>query len=131
MSKLEIKSYTKIENNTTHYTQSTNLSSPNTTQYNLKKTTKKVIITEPEIKIENKKEKSLKQNKNIQRIFKGNDSYLGVPRMVQIIEYNKKIKQDMMERPWKYSNQNQKSEPKKPSKLKNLIYSQFHLNNNQ
>ncbi len=130
MSKLEIKSYTKIENNTTHYTQSTNLSSPNTTQYNIKKTTKKVIITEPKIKIENK-EKSLKQNKNLQRIFKGNDSYLGVPRMVQIIEYNKKIKQDMMERPWKYSNQNQKSEPKKPSKLKNLIYSQFHLNNNQ
>lgn len=129
MSKIEITTYTTIEQNTTHYTQSTNLTSPNTTKYNTKKTTKKVIITEPEIKIEKKKEKSIK--KKNQHIFKGDDSNLGVPRMVQIIDYNNKIKQDMMERPWKYSKQNEKNETKKPSKLKKLLYSQFYHNNNQ
>ena len=33
--------YTTIEHNTTHYTQSTNLTSPNTTKYNTKKQQKK------------------------------------------------------------------------------------------
>lgn len=117
MSKIE---YTTIIETTT----TINSNNPNST---ITKTTKKVIYKEPEIIIEKNafNNRKNKKAKSVQKNLTGDD-YLGVPRMVQILQQNEQMKHKMNSTPWKYP-QKIKVDPKKPSKLKNLYYSQFHI----
>ena len=120
MSKIEYKTKTIIETTTTTSTKG----GPS----KVTKTTKVVyhdpIIFYDENEVNNTKHP--KVTRSSKRHFTTGEAYLGVPRMVQIINQNEQIKQKMSQSPWKYP-QKIKIDPKKPSKLKNLYYSQFHL----
>lgn len=106
-------------------TQSSNeiLTTPSKSRNQSKFPTMKETVPIKETPREGQKEKVVYFWKKAQMTV--DNSYNGVPRMVQIIENNKRVKEEYERNAWKYPNYYQQKEKKFPSKLQCLMLSQF------